>query len=79
MKAFADLHALAEDDRIGVIGREAMASGKRVAFVTDADPGKADRYVAKLLKRFPGLMVVARSTGPVAKTETVVVKRIGRG
>ncbi len=72
MKQFADLADLPEDKRINAIGNMAM-KGKKVAFVTDADPGKADRYIAKLLARFPLLAVTGRSDGPIPGTVTVSV------
>lgn len=61
-----------EDTRIEMIGKKAM-TGQTVAFITDADPGKADRYIAKLLKKFPGLKVLARFDGPIKGVVTVKV------
>jgi hypothetical protein len=69
---YKDLADQPEDDRIRQIGEAAM-KGLTVAFVTDADPGKADRYVSKLLKRFPALKVLGRFDGPVENTVTVKV------
>lgn len=70
--AYLDLGDMDEERRIDMIG-QAAAAGNVVAFVTDADPGKADRYVKKLLGRFPTLRVVERFAGPVAGTVTVKV------
>ncbi len=58
MKAFADLADLPEDDRIRIIG-ETADSGQRVGFFVDNDT-KADRYIRKLAKRFPRVVVVER-------------------
>jgi len=69
---FIDLGDHAEDDRIRAIGQAAM-TGKRVAFVTDDETGKPERYVAKLRERFPMLVVLGLHKGPVAGTVTVVV------
>jgi len=73
---FADIANLDEDRRIDVIGQAAMmAPGKTVAFVTDDQPAsKADRYVRKLLTKFPALEVLARTAGPVAGTVSVRVR-----
>lgn len=70
---YADLGDFEEDQRIDAIGHMAMAHGKTVAFVTDADPGKADRYIRKLQERFPGIRVIERFDGPVAGTVSVKV------
>lgn len=60
--------------RIAKIG-ETAETGKKVAFVTDDDPGKADRYVEKLLRNFPALEVVERFKGPVPGTVSVIVRQ----
>lgn len=70
--AYLDLGDLDEERRIDMIG-QAAAAGNVVAFVTDADPGKAERYVSKLLERFPTLRVVGTVAGPVAGAITVKV------
>jgi hypothetical protein len=74
---FQDLADSPEDVRIARIG-EAAETGQTVAFVTDADPGKADRYIQKLLTRFPALEVTDRFDGPVPGTVSVKVRRKGR-
>lgn len=73
MKAFIDVAGSPEDDRIGAIGRLAM-NGLKVAFCTDDEPGKADRYVKKLLERFPSLQEDSRSKGPGVVTVNVSLK-----
>lgn len=70
---YADLGVLDEDKRIDIIGARAMKLGQTVAFVTDADPGKADRYISKLQAKFPGIVVLGRFNGPVPNTVTVKV------
>jgi len=71
---YADLGDWDEDKRIEAIGN-AATPGKIIAFVTDAEPGKADRYIAKLKERFPGIAVVERFDGPIEDTVTVKVRR----
>lgn len=74
MKPFyADLGDLKEDDRIEQIAQVAK-TGKVVGFVTDDEPGKADRYIAKLKARVPNLTVLQQGDGPVAFTILVTVQ-----
>jgi hypothetical protein len=61
---------LPEDERIEIIGRLA-AGGAVTGFIVD-DDAKADRYLAKLRKRF-NVRVIQRAPGPVNNTVTVVV------
>ena len=77
MVKFLDVADYGEDYRIGMIGEAAMkASENGVAFVTDDFPaGKADRYVKKLLERFPELEVMDRFPGPVKGAVSVKVRR----
>ena len=70
---YADIADFDEDHRINLIGRTVIEGRKTVAFVTDTDPGKADRYIRKLRERFPGIAVIDRFDGPVAATVTVKV------
>ncbi len=72
MAAFKDLGDLEENQRIDIIGKTAM-EGKIIGFVVEADGEKADRYISKLLAKFPGLKVYERFGGPVPDTETVKV------
>jgi hypothetical protein len=74
-QAYLGIHALEEDKRIALIG-EAASKGQRVAFHVDDEPGKADRYIEKLLKRFPHLKVDNRFKGPTPGVETVIVIRM---
>lgn len=70
---YRDIAGLDEDERIRQIGEKTMGEGQTVAFVTDDEAGKADRYIAKLQERFPGIRVVNRGPGPVPGTVWVKV------
>ena len=61
-----------EDERIRQIGEKTMRERLVVGFVTDDEPGKAERYIEKLKKRFAGIRIISKGAGPVA--ETVLVK-----
>lgn len=80
MKGYADLADLPEDERICIIGECAMA-GNQVGVPVDEEGSdgyeKADRYVEKLLARFPLLEFVSKGKGPVANVVTFVVRRKG--
>ena len=79
MSLFLDLGDEQEDDRINAIGNAAMSTPGTVAFITDADPGKAERYIAKIKERFPFVRIVARHPGPVKDTVSVIVQRKLKG
>lgn len=70
---YVELSGEPEDERIEVIGRVVMENNKTIAFMTDADPGKADRYIKKLKQRFPGIRVIERLNGPTRGVVTVKV------
>ena len=74
---YADLADLEEDKRIMTIGSAVMQlpPGSSVAFVTDDDHDKAERYIRKLLERFPEVVVLKRLGGPVRGTVSVIVGR----
>lgn len=72
MPKYMDVHQLEEDKRIDLIGEKAMAGGK-IGFHVDDEPGKADRYIQKLLTKFPELKVEHRFKGPTPGVETVIV------
>lgn len=68
-----DMHKLSEDERIEVIGSRVMDLGEAV-FMVDADeidPGKADRYMRKLIEKFPRIYEVSRESGPVHNVTTI--------
>lgn len=66
MLNYKDIADKKEDDRISEIGETVMVQRKVVGFLTDQDIGKADRYIAKLQERFPGIRIISRGTGPVS-------------
>jgi hypothetical protein len=70
---YADIADHEEDARIDIIGSTVMKHRKTVAFITDSDPGKADRYIRKLTERFPGIKILGRFNGPVLNTVSVKV------
>ncbi len=72
-QGYADLGDLEEDKRIDLIGRYVMNKLKTAAVVVDDIPGKSDRYISKLRKRFPGIEIVEQGQGPVAKTWVIKV------
>ena len=72
MIPYKDLGDFEEDERISAIGEKAMREKLTVGFVTDSEPGKAERYISKLLERFPGIRIIGRGDGPVK--DTVLVK-----
>lgn len=74
MKQYKDIADIPEEDRIGEIGRKTIELKKGVAFITDADPGKKERYIKKLLDRFPQIEVEKTMDGPVKDTVTVFVR-----
>jgi hypothetical protein len=74
---YKDLGDSAEDERIRQIGEKAMREKLIVGFIVDSDGEtgfeKAERYIAKLTERFPGIRVTYRGDGPVADTKLVKV------
>jgi hypothetical protein len=70
---YKDLADEEEDERIRQIGEKTMGERLVVGFVTDDEPGKAERYVSKLQERFPGIRVVYQGEGPVMRTVLVKV------
>lgn len=69
---FKDIADHDEDERIHQIGQKAMGERLTVGFITDSEAGKAERYIKKLIERFPGIRVISQGIGPVA--DTVLVK-----
>ena len=70
---YKDLHSENEDERIRQIGEKCMNEKQVVGFMVDndlVDMGKADRYIQKLLERYPGIRVQFR--GPFATGITLV-------
>lgn len=73
LKVYADLADLPEDERIDIIGRTVMEQGLTVAVAVDSDRDKMERYIRKLLKRFPGIRILERLPGIVSGTLTIKV------
>ncbi len=80
MKGFTDLHDLEEDERIQAIGQATMGGSRSsadkpliIAFIVD-DYEKADRYMEKLEKNFPGIRLIDKMNGPVKDS---VLVRVG--
>lgn len=74
---FKDLGDLDEDARIDKIGYHVHVLGQRIAFVVDTGKGyegKGDRYIKKLLDKFPDIKVCGRVNGPTEHSETIMVE-----
>ena len=79
MTVFADISGFDEDAHIEMIGNAVICAPKSsadkpvmAAFVAE-DCAKADRYIKKLQKKFPGIREIDRFAGPVPETITVRV------
>ena len=64
-----------EDDRIELIGKTAMKATGTIAFIVDDEPDKPERYIRKLLAKFPELEVDKQMRGPVKDAITVTIRR----
>ncbi len=73
MPQFVDIADLKEDDRIDLIGHRVMDHRDVVSFIVE-DDAKADRYIEKLQKKFPCIIVAWRGLGPVPGTIAIKVK-----
>lgn len=62
---FVDTFTLAEDDRIKLIGETCLKHKALIGFVVESGAGKAERYIEKLQKMFPGIRVVDQFEGPM--------------
>ena len=69
--AYADLASMPEDERLDLMGRFVTETGKTVSIITDDEPGKPERYIKKILKRFPHLRIVERFKGPIPGVVTL--------
>lgn len=72
MKGYADLADMDEDDRIELIGHRVSDHHEQCAFIVE-DDAKADRYIAKVTARFPGVTVKSRGRGPTPGTIAVIL------
>ena len=82
-EAFYDLHRIEEDKRIELIGNTAYCEkhGKypSIAVVVDLEGAdgfeKADRYILKLLAKFPELEIQLKEKGPTPGAVTIQIQR----
>lgn len=70
-EAFVDMHRLSEDQRIEMIGHTVTEHGKTVGVCVDDEPGKPERYVRKMQRRFPTVVLLDRIKGPVKGVVTL--------
>ena len=70
---YKDIADEPEDERIRQIGDKVMRERLTVGVLTDSEPGKAERYIAKLKERYPGIRVVYQGPGPVADVTLIKV------
>lgn len=61
LPGFADLADLPEDKRIEIIGKFVTEQKKIVGVALDDDKKKVDRYISKMLIRFPGLVIESKT------------------
>lgn len=76
LQGYADVANLPEDDRIKLICEtvSGMRQGQTVGVVTDAELGKADRYIAKMKARLPGIDIIEKIENcPFVGTTTIKV------
>jgi hypothetical protein len=55
---YFDLASLTEDQRITAIGEVARKTGGKIGFIVENRPRTIARYMAKLLREFPEVIVV---------------------
>lgn len=73
---YQDLGDLDENSRIDKIGHYITAHKKVVGFIVDKGEeceGKGDRYIKKLLEKFPEVKFIERADGPVKNSEIIIV------
>lgn len=73
VEAAFDLHRLEEDDRIALMGKSAEIA--LIAACVEYADGKSDRYVKKMLERFPKVRLVDRK--PFDKARTIELLQFG--
>lgn len=74
---FVDLADQAEDQRIAIIGDMVTRLGKIAAVVVADEPGKAERYVRKVTKRYPAAVVLKQIAGPIKGMITIKFGPVG--
>jgi len=70
VKAVIDLHSAGEDQRIDLIGRQALTQTVGVVLEKD-EPDKVERYIRKVTTRFPTVVVLKRIDGPTKSAVTI--------
>ena len=70
-KGYADLSDLSEDERIATIAHLVRDHGLSVAVCVDDEPGKPERYAAKLQKL--GCRILEQMKGPIPNVITIKV------
>jgi hypothetical protein len=76
MTHFKDLYQEPEDERIRIIGERAT-EGSIVGVVLEKDePAKVERYIQKVLDRYPAVCVIARNDGPTPRVVTIKFGRL---
>jgi hypothetical protein len=73
MTQYIDMGDFSEDTRIDQIAHQVRDHKKFVAFMTDDEPGKVERYIQKLRDRVPGIQIIKQMKGPVRGVVTVQV------
>lgn len=73
-----DLYRLPEDERIRIIG-ETASEGKSVGVMIDDDDAKVERYIKKVIERYPTVCVTRRFSGPTPGVVTIQFGRYGDG
>jgi hypothetical protein len=73
---YLEMHKFDEDSRIHAAGTAAMmAPGKKVGLITDAEPGKSERYCNKIAAKFPDVKILGVYPGPVEGTVLIAITR----
>jgi hypothetical protein len=75
---FIDLHKIDEDQRIDMIGHQAIDHGRVVGFIVELEDAKGDRYIAKLKQKFPAIKIIDRSKMTMS-TELIRVGPASKG
>ena len=83
MPPFLDLYLIEEDKRIELIGQttycDKHGAYPSIAFLVDLEGAdgfeKADRYIGKLLARFPEIEIQLKVKGPTPGVVTIKIQR----
>ena len=73
MPPYKDLADQPEDERIRQIGEKVTREKFTVAVLVDDEPGKPERYIRKLLQRYPGVQILKQVKGPTPGVVTIKV------